>query len=204
MKLFNDSDVYTVYNNFVLSKYKLLLQPNMYFSFLNLGLDLKYTFKNLDETLVIFWLFYIINNNNAPKVKFSKFNKKVCYLSIRNTSFEFLSVLLEDFLYNTKYSSLKRKKVKYISGEKFMYSYLKKKDVYFFRHFSAVFKQNYLEYIFSDLGISGIKLLFKVNLRPLKKRFLLSNNINFYKDIIALYDVEKSFKQFMFEEISIY
>jgi hypothetical protein len=204
MKVFNDSRVSVMYNNFMLSKYKFLMQPNMCFNPFNLGLDLKYVFKNLDETLVIFWLFYIINDNNVPKVRFSKFNKKVCYLSIQNTSFTFLFSLLEDFLYNIKYSSLKKKKVSYISNEKFMYSYSKKKDVYFFSHFSAVFKQNYLEYIFSDLGITGIKLFFKVTLNPGEKKIFLSNNANFYKDVISLYDVENLLKRFMFEEVRAY
>jgi hypothetical protein len=202
MKLFEGNDDRSIiYDNILLSKYQLLSIPKLSIDNLNINLELKYTFKNLDETLLIFWLFFILGNK-IPKVKFSKFNKKLCLMIFEDLSLEFLTKLLENFLYNVKYSPLKYKNIKYLSGAKFLYSY-KKNDyrINFFSKFSGVFKQNHLEHIFFDLGVSGIKLFFKV---VFKNNDNEKNNVKVYKDILKLSDSELCLKNFMFEELNIF
>ena len=163
---------------------------------MRLDLELKYSFKSIDETLLVFWLFFILGNKKVPLVKFSKFNKKICLMQFKDISFTFLEILLEDFLYNTKYTSLKKRNVSFISDNNFLYKYNKHSKVYFFCNFSSIFKQNHLEHLFYDLGVSGLKFFFTLVFRS------QGSNINFYRDILQMYDVEYPIKGYMFEEFS--
>jgi len=117
-----------------------------------------------------------------------------------NISLDFLVNLLENFLYNVKYSPIKYKNVKYLSNHKFLYYYLNSQyRTYFFSKFSATFKQNYLEHIFYDLGVGGVKLFFKVIFKNND-----NENLKIYKDLLKLSNTEELLKKFMFEELNLF
>lgn len=150
------------YNNILLSKYRFLSKFDPQQPDISLNFSLKYTFKNLDETLVLFWLFYIITNK-VPVATFSKFNKKNFSLSINNISLNTISIVLTNFFYNIKPILPKNKHIKYFSKNALFYMYTKLIKRGLFYDFQATFKQNLLEHIFYDLGISNIKLFLRIH-----------------------------------------
>jgi len=195
IKFFDDrQEVSDVFNNFLLSKYNLMLKPEFLVPKLHIDIQLKYTFKNIDETLLIFWLFFILCGK-SPVVTFSKFNKKSCTMLFKDVSVEFIIFLLSDFLYNAKCIQIKKKNFEYISEHKFLCKYSKNSDIHFFCHFAGIFKQNNLEHIFYELGVSGIKLTFKLIFRAKK-----GSSVKTYFDIIKMLDIEHLLKSYMFEE----
>jgi len=54
MKLFENANNDVTYDNILLSKYHFVSKPKLFVKDLQLSLELKYSFKNLDETLLIF------------------------------------------------------------------------------------------------------------------------------------------------------
>jgi hypothetical protein len=184
------------YHNYLLSKYQITSNVGLLKFGVLINLEIKIYYRNIDETLLVFWLLLIASDYTIPSVTFSKFNKKVCFFKLKNISIECVIKLMQSFLYDKQ--QLKKKTSSsffYLDDLNFLHNnnFLKDQCVIGHCQFSAIFKQNYLEYIFYDLGVSNVKLFFDVKF--VKREDFKNSTFLIYKDIIQFMDYSNKLKE---------
>jgi len=138
-----------------------------------------------------------VGDEVSPCVKFSKFNKRISIITLKSISIDIILRFLGLFLYNKQFT--KKQKINYYVDSIELLNtnnYLKKKKILCLCSFKGVFKQDLLEHIFFNLGISGLKITSNIIFRSVND----INNSMF--DLIHLSGYGTKIKEFLlFEDV---
>jgi hypothetical protein len=165
---------------------------------LRMDIDIKYLYKNIEDVLLLYWLFTIIFEK-SPKVSIYKFKKRLAVISFIDIGHVHLNKL-NYFLYNIVYIKNKKKSLKSYSTKNVYLSYKENRINTLagasptLCQFKAAFKREPLDYIFSDLGVSGYRLFFTIFLMPLSKDLLLKRNLLF--DTVSMDTIDSRIKSY--------
>jgi len=171
-------------NNYLLSKHELFNCIEFCKKKFRIDMKIKYVYKkNVDDALVLFWLFVIIFKK-TPRVCLYLFKKRTLMLHLIDINFKYLAVF-KDFLYNinTLKPKNRKKTLKFyhFSNAYIYYKLSKSNKITPLRcEYSAFFKQEPIDYILNDLVVSSLKFNVYTNIIS---NSLSSNNSIFEKNI---------------------
>ena len=161
----------------------------------NLNLKFIYKCKHVDDSLVMGWLLYKITGY-FPKIEYSKHWKRVSVFIFKKFSVYDLKHL-KYFFYEKRSVRLskyyKDNKTSYLDIEENVYFYKKSIKNTFFCRFKGKIKQDYFEWLFSDLGVKKLKFICIIEFNFFNKALSKIMCINILKSLGYLKILRKYF-----------